>query len=72
MSEAARGWIYRILVVVAVVAGIIGLVSEDQVAAIVNTIGLLLGAGLASAYTTVRGSRSTAARGDRLEGDGPH
>jgi hypothetical protein len=56
MSEAQRGWIYRVSLAVLVVAGIYGLVNEEQAAGWGALVLALTGNGLAALNTSVSGS----------------
>lgn len=58
MTEQTRAWIYRVALVLIALAGIYGLVTEEQAATWVMLVTTLLGvgaSGLASANTSTKG-----------------
>lgn len=54
LTETQRGWLYVSFIVIGVIAAVIGWASEEEVAAIVNTILLLLSGGLATKNTLLK------------------
>jgi hypothetical protein len=54
MSEAARAWIYRLLVVAIFALGVFGVITQEEAAAWIGTAGGLLGVVLATANTSTK------------------
>jgi hypothetical protein len=54
MSTTQRAWVYRVLVILSILAIGFGLVTEEQAAAWVAAAAALLGNGLATINTTTR------------------
>ena len=54
MSEQTRAWVYRISLAVIAVAGVYGLVSEQQAAAWVGVLLAITGNGLAAVNTSTK------------------
>ena len=52
-SPPTRGWIYRVLLAVVVLASVYGLVGSEEVAAWTALVAALVGNGLATANTSV-------------------